>query len=147
MRWRTVFLFWAALMAVIFIVGLLVFGFHDVEPPALFGGTVAVMLVLTVLVAWRRWDRRDDARLRAHPDLSPPIPWLGVSCGLLAYSLEVGWWLSLIAGGMVVAGIAALARELVAERRFLHAATAAHPRGDPGPGAVAAEARGGTEAP
>jgi hypothetical protein len=119
MKWRHVFLFWGALMAVIFVVGLLFYGFHDIAPKALFGGTVAVMLGLTALLAWRRWDAADEAYLRAHPDLSPPVPFLGIACGLLAYSLEVGWWLSLIAGGMVVFGLGGLIRERRAQRRAL----------------------------
>jgi hypothetical protein len=119
LRW--VFLFWGALLGAILLVGLLVFGFLDPEPIAMFGGAVAVMAILTGVIAVRRLDAFDEEYLRAHPDVSPPIPWLGVSLGLLAYSLEVGWWLSLIAGGMVVAGVAALVRERRAERRALGA--------------------------
>jgi len=114
-----VFLLWGALMAAIGVSGVLFFGFPDPEEPALFGGTVATMLILAALVWWRRWGRVDEDYLRAHPDVSPPIPWLGVSIGLLAYSLEVGWWLALIAGGMIVAGIAGVVRERHAQRAAL----------------------------
>ena len=119
MRWRMVALFWGGLMAVIGLAGLLIFGFFDPEPIALFGGTVAVMVLLAALLALRRWDHLDEEFLRSHPDVSPPVPLLGVSCGLLAYSLEVGWWLSLIAGGMTVLGLGGLIREKRAERRAL----------------------------
>jgi hypothetical protein len=113
------FALWGAFMAVIFIVGLLFFGFRDVEPIPLFGGVVAVMVLLAALIAVRRWGVLDAGRLRAHPDVSPPMPWLGVSISLLAFSVEVGWWLSLIAGGMIAVGIGGLIRELRAEREAL----------------------------
>jgi hypothetical protein len=116
-RWP--FVFWGALMAVIGAVGVIAFGFSDAEEPALFGGTVATMMILGGVVWMRRYDRVDEEYLRAHPDISPPIPWLGVSIGLLGYSLEVGWWLSLIAGGMIVAGLAGLVRERRAARAAL----------------------------
>jgi uncharacterized membrane protein YfcA len=116
-RWT--FVFWGALMAVIGGAGAVIFGFSDPEEPALFGSTVAAMMILGGVVWMRRWDRVDEEYLRAHPDVSPPIPWIGVSIGLLAYSLEVGWWLSLIAGGMIVAGLAGLVRERRAAREAL----------------------------
>ena len=122
MRPPVPFLLWGAMMAVIGLCGVVIFGFTDAEEPALFGGTVATMLVLAALVWRRRWGRIDEEYLRAHPDLSPPIPWIGVSIGLLAYSLEVGWWLSLIAGGMIVAGIAGLVRERRAQRTAIRRA-------------------------
>ena len=122
MRPAVVFLLWGGLLGVILVVGLLFFGFRDPEAPALFGGSVAVMAILAALIALRRWDAVDEEYLRSHPDISPPVAWLGVSCGLLAYSLEVGWWLSLIAAGMIVVGLAGLVRERRAERRALRAA-------------------------
>jgi hypothetical protein len=121
-RLATVFAFWAGLLAVVLVIGLLFFGFPDPEPIALFGGSAALMAILAALIAVRRWDVLGEDYLRAHPDVSPPVPWLGVSLGLLALSLEVGWWLSLIAGGMVLAGLAGLARERRAERRALREA-------------------------
>jgi peptidoglycan/LPS O-acetylase OafA/YrhL len=116
-RWT--FVFWGLLMAVIAVVGVIAFGFDDPEEPALFGSTVATMMILGGVVWMRRWDRVDEEYLRAHPDISPPIPWIGVSIGLLAYSLEVGWWLSLIAGGMIVFGLGGLVRERRAARAAL----------------------------
>jgi hypothetical protein len=121
-RPAAVFLLWGALLAVILLAGLIFFGFPDPETPALFGASVAVMAILAALIAVRRWDAIDEEYLRSHPDVSPPVAWLGVSFGLLAYSLEVGWWLSLIAAGMVVVGLAGVVRERRAERRALRAA-------------------------
>lgn len=122
MRAAAVFLLWGALLGAILVTGLIFFGFSGPEAPALFGGSVAVMAILAALIALRRWDAIDEEYLRSHPDISPPVAWLGVSFGLLAYSLEVGWWLSLIGAGMVVVGLAGLVRERRAERRALRAA-------------------------
>lgn len=116
MRAAFVFLFWGALMLGILLVGLLIYGFHDVAPKVLFAGTVVVMTGLGILVAGFRWDRTDDAYLRAHADISPPAAWLGFSVAVLAFSTEVGWWLSLIAGGMAAFGVGGIVRELLAER-------------------------------
>ena len=110
MRW--VFAFWGALMAAIAIAGAVFFGFSDAVEGALFGGTVAAMAILTAVV-WRV--RADEEYVRAHPDISMPVPWLAIAIALLAYGFEVGWWLSLIAGGMLVAGVIALVRERRAE--------------------------------
>jgi hypothetical protein len=116
-RWA--FAFSAVLLAVICLIGALFFSLPDPEEPILFGSSVAILLIVGGLISWRRWDAQDEEYLRAHPDISPPIPWLGVSIGLLAYSLEVGWWLSLIAGGMIVFGIGGLVRERRAQRAAL----------------------------
>lgn len=127
MRAGFVFFFWGALLAAILTVGLLFYGFHDVEPKPLFGGAVAVMGLLGALVVGLRWDRQDDDYLRAHPDMSPPAAWLGVSIALLAFSAEVGWWLSLIAGGMVAFGFGGLVRERLAERATMRRAARRSP--------------------
>jgi hypothetical protein len=130
MRW--VFAFWGALLAAIALAGAVFFDFLDPAEPALFGGAVATMAILAALV-WRlRADVAGEQYLRAHPDVSLPVPWLGVAIALLAYSLEVGWWLSLIAGGMIVAGIVGLVGERRAERETLrraeqHAGLEGHP--------------------
>jgi hypothetical protein len=50
------------------------------------------------------------------PEISPPAAWLGVSVALLALSVVLGFWLTLIAAGMCGAGIGGIVRERRAER-------------------------------
>lgn len=122
MRTGGVFWFWGLLMAGILAVGAFVFGFNDTAPPALLGGTVALMAVLGAIVMGLRLDKPDEEYLRSHPDISPPMPLIGVSIGLLAFSVEVGWWLSLIAAGMIAFGIGGVVRERMVERGMLRRA-------------------------
>jgi hypothetical protein len=120
MRWAGVAALWGGMLAAIAVVGLAVFGFPDSEEPILFGGAVATMVVLAVVLTRR--GEADLAFLRSQPDVSLPVPWLGVAVALLALSLEVGYWLTLIATGMIAVGAAGLVRELRAERAELRRA-------------------------
>jgi hypothetical protein len=104
-------------MAAIGTVGLLFFGFEDVETPALFGGVALVWLVIGIGLRLLGLGRSAPEGTRTSPDISPATVWLGLSLVLLAVGGELGFWLVLIAAGMVAVGIGGLVRELRAQRQ------------------------------
>lgn len=89
----------------------------DVETPALLGGAAAAVLILAIAVAILR--PGPAARISANPDASLATAWTAVSLTLLALSPIAGFWLTLIAAGMLVVGIGGLTRELSAQRQAL----------------------------
>jgi hypothetical protein len=119
MRWTFVFAGWGLLLALIAAAGELFFGFPDWEEYALFGAAVATMAILAAVV-WPVDERADGLRVQA--DVSLPVPWVGVAVALVAYGFEVGWWLTLIAGAMLLSGLIALVRERRADRQALRRA-------------------------
>ncbi|MBB4662395.1 hypothetical protein [Conexibacter arvalis] len=119
-----VFLGWGALMAAIMLVGLLFVGLDDADSLALFGGTVAVMAAIAVVLALAGWGRALHGGVRALPDLSPPTVLLGVAIVLAALGAELGLWLALIGGGLALLAIGGLVREGRAQRRALARARA-----------------------
>lgn len=119
-----VILLWGVGMGLIGAVGVLFFGFEDVETPALFGGVAATMIALGIGLRLSRLGVSYTPPVQTMPDISPATVWLGVSLVLLAISTELGFWLALIAGGMVAAGIGGLVRELRAQREAAEGASA-----------------------
>jgi hypothetical protein len=114
-----VFLLWGVELAALTLIGVLVFGFDSIEPPALLGGAAATFVVLAGYLAVRRSDAGRAREPRPSPELSPMAAWLAVSLVLLALSPELGLWLALISAGMLTVGVFGLARELRAERRLV----------------------------
>lgn len=82
----------------------------DALPTALLGAAVATCAV-TGLGLWVRQARRAPRQRRADPDLS--IGAVTLACGIaaLVVGAELGPWLLLIGGGVVVLGAFGLARE------------------------------------
>lgn len=117
-----IFLLWGAFMAALGLIAVAIFTTPDPETPSLLFGTAGVMLALVVLMVWFRVGGAEPAQRRADPDLSPATVWTVLSLVLLALSTELGFWLALIAAGMIAVGIAALVRELRSQREALRRA-------------------------
>jgi hypothetical protein len=117
MRPALVFAGWGVALAFVGAIGLVVFGFKGPEPPALFGGAAATMVVLGLYVGLARLGTRRAPEREAVADLSPATVWLAISVVLLVAGAELGLWLVLIAAGAAVVGVAGLVRELSAQRR------------------------------
>jgi hypothetical protein len=100
-----VLLAWALLLAVHTAVLVALGG--DTLEVALLGGAAAGVAVLALVVALRR---RDEAP-RAMPDLSPPAALAAVAVAGLVVGSELGMWLLLISGGLLVLALAGLVRE------------------------------------
>jgi hypothetical protein len=100
-----VLLAWALLLAVHATV-LVALGGDPLEV-ALLGGAAAGVAVLALVVALRR---RDEAP-RAMPDLSPPAALAAVAVAGLVVGSELGMWLLLISGGLLLLALAGLVRE------------------------------------
>jgi hypothetical protein len=79
----------------------------DTLEVALLGGAAAGVAVLALVVALRR---RGEAP-RAMPDLSPPAALAAVAVAGLVVGSELGMWLLLISGGLLVLALAGLVRE------------------------------------
>lgn len=118
-----IFLLWGAFMAALGLIAVAIFTPPDPETPSLLFGTAGVMVALVVLMVWLGVGRADRAQRRADPDISPATVWTVLSLVLLALSAELGLWLSLIAAGMIAAGIAGLVRELRSQGETLRRAT------------------------
>jgi hypothetical protein len=80
----------------------------DTLEVALRGGAATGVALLAGLAALLR---RDAARVRRVPDLSPPAALAGVALAGLVVGSELGTWLLLIAGGLLVLALAGLVRE------------------------------------
>ena len=100
-----VLLAWALLLAVHTTVLVALGG--DTLEVALLGGAAAGVAVLALVVALRR---RDDGP-RAVRDLSPPAALAAVAVAGLVVGSELGMWLLLISGGLLVLALGGLVRE------------------------------------
>jgi hypothetical protein len=100
-----VLLAWALLLAVHTTVLVALGG--DTLEVALLGGAAAGVAVLALVVALRR---RDEGPL-ALRDLSPPAALAAVAVAGLVVGSELGMWLLLISGGLLVLALAGLVRE------------------------------------
>jgi hypothetical protein len=100
-----VLLAWALLLAVHTTVLVALGG--DTLEVALLGGAAAGVAVLALAVALRR---RDEAP-RAVRDLSPPAALAAVAVAGLVVGSELGMWLLLISGGLLVLALGGLVRE------------------------------------
>lgn len=121
-RFGAVVAFWGLLLTAIIATGLIAFGPLAWQTPTLLGTAAAVALLSGVLLALLRADASAELELR--PELSPPTAWVGISLALLALSPALGFWLTLIAAGMLGVGIGGVARELRSERQALGALAA-----------------------
>jgi uncharacterized membrane protein len=100
-----VLLAWALLLAVHTTVLVALGG--DTLEVALLGGAAAGVAVLALVVALRR----RDAGPRAVRDLSPPAALAAVAVAGLVVASELGMWLLLISGGLLVLALGGLVRE------------------------------------
>jgi hypothetical protein len=106
---------WGVFLAVLTAIGLVFFGTH-VETPALLGGAAAFVLVLALGLAVSRRSVQAEGG-GADPEGSPATVWLALSLALAATGAAVGAWLAFIGGGMAVAGVGGVVRELRAQRQ------------------------------
>lgn len=120
----TVVLLWALFLAVLGAVAVAVFEPSDPETPALFGGMTLLMVVIGAYLAARRGGAATagDSSPRVVHDSSVPTVWFALSLALLALGAELGTWLALIAGGMLLVGLGGLLRESRASRELRDAA-------------------------
>ncbi|HEX6456043.1 MAG TPA: hypothetical protein VF009_05935 [Solirubrobacterales bacterium] len=105
---------WGVFLAVLTAVGLVFFG-TAVSTPALLGGAAAFVLVLALGLAMTRRSVQGDGG-GVDPDASPATVWLALSLALTAVGAALGPWLVFIGGGMSLIGVAAVVRELRAQR-------------------------------
>lgn len=105
---------WGVFLAVLTAVGLIFFG-TTVSTPALLGGAAAFALVLALGLAVTRKSVQEDGG-GVDPDASPATVWLALSLALTALGAALGPWLVFIGGGMSLIGVAAVVRELRAQR-------------------------------
>ncbi|MFL5899198.1 MAG: hypothetical protein ACJ76D_12210 [Solirubrobacterales bacterium] len=128
---------WGVFLAVLTAIGVVFFG-TSVSTPALLGGSAAFALVLALGLAVTRRSLQLDGG-GADPEGSPATVWLALSLALAATGAALGPWLAFIGGGMSLAGVAGVARELRAQRGAGHGAApnrrlakaSAGPRGEP----------------
>lgn len=131
-----VFLGWGALMATIFLVGLLFFGFGDPVNAALFGSTVVVMVAIAAVLTVSGLGRSLAGGARSLPDVSPPTLLLAVAIVVAVVGAQLGLWLALIGGGLGLLAVGGLVREARAQRRALRRAAPAPPVRRDGEGAA-----------
>ena len=105
---------WGAFLAVLTAVAVIFFS-PDVQTPALLGGGAAFALVLALLLAISRRSLQIEGG-GADPDSSPATVCLALSLVLTAVGAALGLWLVLIGAGMSAVGLAAVVRELRAQR-------------------------------
>jgi hypothetical protein len=116
------FFAWGVLMGAIGLVNVLVFGFADVEPPALLLGTSGVFFAIALFLALTRFGDNDPGAPHVTPDISPPVLLLALGITFVLLGGVVGWWLSLIGGGVALFAVGGLIREGVYQRRLLRRA-------------------------
>lgn len=116
-RAALVMLVWAGLLALLAAVQA-IFPTHLVSV-YLLGGASAATLVIAALVfaGRRRAPEFDPDAERPVTELSVASGFTGVAIALLAASARFGVFLALIAGGMVILGLAGVLRERRAQRR------------------------------
>lgn len=105
---------WGVFLAVLTAVGVIFFG-TTASTPALLGGAAAFVIVLALGLAVTRRSLQGDGG-GTDPEGSPATVWLALSLALMALGAALGPWLSFIGGGMTVIGVAAVVRELRAQR-------------------------------
>jgi hypothetical protein len=105
---------WGVFLAVLTAVGLIFFG-TSASTPALLGGAGAFILVLALGLAVTRRSLQTEGG-GSDPEGSPATVWLALSLALMATGAALGPWLAFIGGGMTVIGVAAVIRELRAQR-------------------------------
>jgi hypothetical protein len=120
------FFAWGVLMGAIGLIGVLFFGFADVEPPALLLGTSGVFFAIALFLALTRFGNNDPGAPHATPDISPPVLLLALAITAVLLGGVVGWWLSLIGAGLALFAIGGLIREAVGQRRLLRRALHEH---------------------
>jgi hypothetical protein len=118
-RFGWVVAFWGLLLALLALAGPLGFDVTIWTPLSL-GLAAGFCLLGGIALALLRADA--SPALANRPETSPPAAWLGISVALLALSAALGFWLTLIAAGMVGIGVGGLIRELRAERVAVRAA-------------------------
>ncbi len=124
-----VFFWWGLIFAVLGTIGVLFFGFSNVENMWLFYGACGVMVGLAFVLTLTGRGRTVIGGARALPDASPPVPLLAAATIMGALGAEFGFWLALIAAGLALIAIGGLIREMRAQRADLAAAREAE--GDP----------------
>lgn len=108
---------WACLLAInTSIMG--IFG-DRIDQYFLLGGASAAtaFIALMLFLFGRRVPNEDPDGERPVTELSVPSMWTGLGIALLAASARLGVWLALVAGGIILTGLAGIARELRFERR------------------------------
>lgn len=108
------FVAWGVFLTVLTAVSVVFFS-AEVPTPTLLGGGAAFILVLALLLAISRRSLQTEGG-GADPDSSPATVWLALSVFLTAVGAALGLWLVLIGAGMSAVGVAAVARELRAQR-------------------------------
>lgn len=135
-------LLYGGALLILIVVGVSVFDVLDPETPALQGGAALLLLLLAGYLALR--DRGEpaagDHTARVIPDSSMATAWVAISLATMALGAELGPWLVLIAGGMLLIGIGGLVRESRASRGLAERALAPELRG--GERTLAGEGRG-----
>lgn len=136
-------LLYGAALLILIVVGVSVFDVLDPETPSLQGGAAVLLLMLAGYLALRDRGAPDagDRTARVIPDSSMATAWVAVSIATMALGAELGFWLVLIAAGMLLIGIAGLVRESRASRELAELVLAPETRS--GERTVAGEGRGG----
>nr|MDP8944256.1 hypothetical protein [Actinomycetota bacterium] len=125
-------LFWSALLAVHWVVMWAAFN-ADLLPAALLGGSALIVALGGAHLAWlsrRDRHRRGELIVEAVPDLSLATVLVGVSVSALPLGAFLGPWISLIAAGALLFGVAGVLNE----RRASQRAAAAVAGGERAPG-------------
>jgi hypothetical protein len=117
-------LIWGAFLSVLTGVGVICFD-PGAPMPALLGGSAACVLVLGLLLGITRRSVQVEGG-GTDPDGSPATVWLALSLALAVLGAALGPWLAFIGGGMSLVGVAAVVRELRAQRAAARAAIPNH---------------------
>lgn len=104
---------WGCLLAGL--AGLLAAFPFDALAVALLGGAAASMLLLALLMLPTA-PNRESSEAQAIPDLSLATALAGIALCCLVVGAEVGLWLVLIGGGLLMLALAGLIRERRAQR-------------------------------
>lgn len=113
-------LLWAVFLAALGATAIVVFQPSDPATPALFAGMTFLMLLIGGYLLARRGGKREtgDRSVRVVPDSSVATALVAISVAALALSAEVGFWLALVAAGMLAVGVGGLVRESRASREM-----------------------------
>lgn len=112
-------LLYGAALLLLAVVAVSVFNVLDPETPSLQGGAALLLLLLAGYLALRDRGAPDagDRTARVIHDSSMATVWVAISLATMALGAELGFWLVLIGGGMLVAGIGGVIRESRAARQ------------------------------